>query len=401
MLRLSQLLDVAPALLARLPFSSRLLRKADPAADQVEAPAAPLPPWPIRIRKIAADAATLAAAVGATAIIFGIVLGNPDRAVPTVVVNFADARGHIRPGAAQGETGAHQTQLKIDPDFTPFLEPGPYGPLPKISADGETPAKHFARPAVVTDQGSIVSVIVSGLGLDVDATRTAIRQLPPEITLSFSPYSRELGALTELARQNGHEYFIEVPLEPFDYPQSDPGPLVLLVDQPQSSNVDRLHRAMGEAVGYTGLLMTGRARFATSEAALLPIAKEAADRGLIILDDGRAPVSKTPRVTRQIGTLSGAVDRRLDDRPSADGMALSLIEFERLAVEQGRAIGAMDFYPVAIDRLIRWTDTLKAKGLVLEPVSVQILPPEPPPTTSATKSENKKSSNEPHAAERS
>ena len=99
---------------------------------------------------------------------------------------------------------------------------------------------------------------------------------------------------------------------------------------------------MSECVGYIGLLTTGRARFATSEAALVPIAKDAEARGLIILDDGRAPVTKMPRVTRQIGTLAGVVDRRLDDRPSADGMALALIEFERLAIEQGRAIGALD-----------------------------------------------------------
>ena len=392
MLRLSQLFAFAPALLARLPFVPK------PEKEAAERP--PAPPWPVRIRRIATDGLTLAAAAAAAAITFGLVTGDPERAAPSVVVSFADARGHIRSGAAQGIAGAHETELKIDPSFTPFLEPGPYGPLPKISLEGETPAKYFSRPAG-PKQGPIVSVVVSGLGLDVEATRAAITQLPPEVTLAFSPYSRALGSLTQMARENGHEYFIEVPLEPFDYPQSDPGPLVLLVDQPQSSNIDRLHRTMGEAVGYIGLLLTGRARFATSEAALTPIAKEAMDRGLIILDDGRAPISKTPRITRQIGTLAAVVDRRLDDRPSADGMALSLIEFERLAIEQGRAIGAMDFYPVAVDRLIRWTDTLKAKGLVLEPVSDKILPPEPPPETSATKSENKKSSNESRASERS
>lgn len=396
MLRLSQLFAFAPALLARLPFLKRKSADATPAPEKP-----PLPPWPIRLRRIAADAATLSAAAAGIAIVFGLVVGNPQRTVPALVINFADTHGHIVRGAAQGQTAAHDTQLKIDPSYSPFLEPGPYGPLEKISPEGETPAKFFAHPAELSQQGSIVSVVVSGLGLDIPQTRDAITRLPPEISLAFSPYSRDLAQLTQLARENGHEYFIEVPLEPFDYPQSDPGPLVLLVDQPQSSNVDRLHRAMGETVGYIGLMMTGRARFATSEPALLPIVKEAADRGLMILDDGRAPVSKIPRITRQVGTLSGTVDRRLDDRPSADGMALSLIEFERLAIEQGRAIGAMDLYPVAVDRLIRWADTLAAKGLVLQPVSVQILPPEAPPETSAKKSDNKKSSNEHHATERS
>ena len=397
MLRLSQLFGFASALLARTPFRSVLKRSAAGAREPREPP----PPLPIRLRRVASEALALTTVAAAAAIAFGLVFGDPQRAVPTLIIDFADTHGHILPGAAEGQTGAHEDALKIDPSFTPFLEPGPYGPLEKISPEGVSPAKFFSRPAQLSQQGAVISVIVSGLGLDIPATRDAIMQLPPEITLAFSPYSRNLAQLTQLARENGHEFFIEVPLEPFDYPQSDPGPLVLLVDQPQSTNLDRLHRAMGEAVGYDGLLLTGRARFSTSEPALQPILKEAADRGLMVIDDGRAPISKIPRIARQTGTLEGTVDRRLDDRPSADGMALSLIEFERLAIEQGRAIGAMDFYPVAVDRLIRWTETLGAKGLVLQPVSVQILPPEAPSETSAKKSDNKKSTNEHTASERS
>ena len=328
--------------------------------------------------------------VGAACIallILVVTTGNPERAVPTTVINFANPQQRITPMGV-GETGALVFRQMDDPKFAPFLEPGPYGPLPRIAADGTKPAKHFARAATSSDQGSIVSVVVSGLGLDETETRDAILRLPPEITLAFSPYARDLPSLTELARNTGHEYLIEVPLEPFDYPQSDPGPLVLLVDAPQLSNLDRLHRTMGECVGYIGLLTTGRARFATSEAALTPLATEAATRGLMILDDGRAPVSKMPRVTRAVGTLAGMVDRRLDDRPSADGMALALIEFERLAIEQGRAIGATDLFPVAIDRLVRWTETLKSKGLVLEPVSAQVLPPEPAATSDSGKGAN-------------
>ncbi len=342
----------------------------------------------------------IAAASASAAIIFALVLGNAQRATPALVVNFADAHGHISPSRGTRSDGGTPRRAGDRPGLRAVSRARAVRANREDFTEGVTPAKFFARPAVLSQQGSIVSVVVSGLGLDIPETRDAIMRLPPAISLAFSPYARDLAQLTQLARENGHEYFIQVPLEPFDYPQSDPGPLVLLVDQPESSNLDRLHRAMGEAVGYVGLLLTGRARFATSEPALLPIVKDAADRGLIVLDDGRSPVSKIPRITRQVGTLSGTVDRRLDDRPSADGMALSLIEFERLAIEQGRAIGAMDLYPVAVDRLIRWTDTLKAKGLVLQPVSVQILPPEAPPETSAKKSDNKKS-NEHHSSERS
>jgi uncharacterized protein len=367
MLRLSSLVSFASALLTRLPFARR--------SGQRAARAMPALPLKARLRAIIGDAGMLTGAGLVLLVAFGVVAGNPGRTVPATMLSFASSHGSVT-DIAQGETGA--MRLAIDPSFAPYLEPGPYGPLPRIAADGTKPAWRFARRPSSSGAATVVSVIVSGLGLNLQETRDAILRLPPAITLAFSPYARDLGSFTELAREHGHEYFLEVPLEPFDYPQSDPGPLVLLVDAPQSSNLDRLHRTLAECVGYAGILVTGRARFATNEAVLMPIVTEAKARGLMILDDGRAPVSLIPKVTRQVGALGGVVDRRLDDRPSADGIALALIEFERLAVEQGRAIGASDLFPIAVDRIASWTDTLKGKGLVLEPVSVQILPDDSP-----------------------
>jgi hypothetical protein len=312
-----------------------------------------------------------------------LLFADPQAGLPHVLVRFDQSKtAHQLQGL--GET-AHIAP-HIDAEIAPFAERSPYGPLPRIAPDGRIPARAFARAGVASGGRPIISIIVSGLGLDEPATRAAIAKLPPNVTLAFSPYAETLPAMTDLARVRGQEYLLEVPVEPFDYPESDPGPLVLLADAAPIANIERLHHTLARGIGYVGVMTSGAARFATVEGAIAPVAAELALRGLALVDDGKAPVSKTPRIARQSGAISGFVDRRLDARPTDEGLALALLDLERLAVEQGHAIGATELYPVVIARLPEWIASLAAKGLVLEPVSVQILPSVAAPAKSEAKS---------------
>ena len=45
------------------------------------------------------------------------------------------------------------------------------------------------------------------------------------------------------ARRGGHEILMQVPFEPFDYPNNNPGPDTLLISQPAAKNVEDLHKA--------------------------------------------------------------------------------------------------------------------------------------------------------------
>ena len=102
-------------------------------------------------------------------------------------------------------------------------EDGPGGPLPMISADGRRPDEAYAR-AHAPRTGPVVALIVGGLGMSERLTLEAIETLPPEVTLSFAPYANDLQGWIDRARAAGHEVLIELPMEPFDYPNNDPGP---------------------------------------------------------------------------------------------------------------------------------------------------------------------------------
>ena len=54
------------------------------------------------------------------------------------------------------------------------------------------------------------------------------------------PYAEGLQGWIDLARANGHEVLLEIPMEPIDYPDNDPGPYTLLA----SANAQEINRRL-------------------------------------------------------------------------------------------------------------------------------------------------------------
>ena len=48
------------------------------------------------------------------------------------------------------------------------------------------------------------------------------------MTFAFSPYGADVDSMVTSARADGHEMLLQTPMEPFDYPDNDPGPQTLL-----------------------------------------------------------------------------------------------------------------------------------------------------------------------------
>ena len=113
-------------------------------------------------------------------------------------------------------------------------------------------------------------------------------KLPPAVTLAFTPYGADPTKLVERARGLGHEILLQVPLEPFDYPDNDPGPQTLLTTLSVEQNQDRLLWLLSRFQGYVGLSNFMGARFLPNEASMQPLMREAAKRGLAYFDDGAA-----------------------------------------------------------------------------------------------------------------
>jgi polysaccharide deacetylase 2 family uncharacterized protein YibQ len=247
-----------------------------------------------------------------------------------------------------------------------------YGLLPKLGPDGATPARIYARPLgpePAAKPAGRIALLIGGLGISQSGTAEAIAKLPGPISLAFAPYGSELERTVQRARGEGHEVFLQLPMEPFDYPDNDPGPHTLLTGQKASDNIDKLHWSLGRFTGYVGIVNFLGGRLTSDETALSPILRELAGRGLMVIDDGSSPRSLLAASATRAQVPALKIDRVVDAITRADAIDKELAALEALAREQGVVVAAASALPVSIERISRWAQSLEAKKITLVPVS--------------------------------
>lgn len=267
-------------------------------------------------------------------------------------------------------------RLRPAPDSR-LVEQTRYGPLPRIGPDGARSFDVYARPAGELPGGARpmgrIAIVVGGLGISRTTTADAIAKLPGPVSLAFAPYGNELDRLVTSARNGGHEILLQVPMEPFDYPDSDPGPHTLITAAKLSENIDHLHWVLGRITGYIGLVNYMGGKFTADERALAPIVKEAGTRGLAVLDDGTSSRSVLSRLGGE--APAGRADVVIDATPRADLIDKALAKLEAIATAEGVAIGSASALPVTLERISRWAGALESRGVLLVPVSAAMRAP--------------------------
>jgi polysaccharide deacetylase 2 family uncharacterized protein YibQ len=262
--------------------------------------------------------------------------------------------------------------------YPELLEDTEHGSIPRVSATGQRPFDAYAKPSLTPDTADgkkLIAVVVTGLGLNESGTATAIETLPDGVTLAFAPYGKNLGRTVATARADGHEVMLEVPLEPFDYPESDPGPDTLLTGQAPRDNLQKLFNVMGSFGGYVGLINHMGARFTSSTADFAPIMEELGSRGLGYLDDGSSNRSVAAQLSAANGVEFARADLALDLNPSRAAILKQLDALEARATENGTAIAVISALPISVQTLAEWAETANDNGFAIVPVSALMKTP--------------------------
>jgi len=248
-----------------------------------------------------------------------------------------------------------------------LIENTPQGPLPRIADDGRTPMAAYAAPAPT---GKFrIAIVVSGLGLSAKATQAALTGLPPAVTLAFAPYASDVQHWVSQARQQGHEALLEVPMEPFDFPDSDPGPHTLRSGVERDANGERLSWILSRFTGYAGVTNLLGQRFMADADALSPTMTQLARRGLYFYDNGAVTQSAAADVAGRLSAPFVKANETLDGIQTALEIDKHLSDLENAARAHGSAVGSAFLYPISIERIALWSKGIEKRGFVLVPVS--------------------------------
>lgn len=289
----------------------------------------------------------------------------PGSRTVTIIDGSSGTRQQVTiPGNAGGPVAA------VDPKL---LETTRHGAIPKIGPDGTRPSARYAHPRQVPPNKKdlpVIAIVIGGLGISASGTADAFAKLPATVTFALAPYGADLEKLAEHARADAHEVLLQVPMEPFDYPDNDPGPQTLLASLSSEQNIDRLHWLMSRFQGYVGIMSYMGARFTASEQALAPVLQDAAKRGLVFVDDGSSSRSIAGQLAGSHNLPFAKADIVLDIVPTPVEIDRALARLEMRARDSGTAVGFATAQPVTIARIAEWAKKAEARGFLLEPISM-------------------------------
>jgi polysaccharide deacetylase 2 family uncharacterized protein YibQ len=294
-------------------------------------------------------------------------------------VTIIDGSSGERHNVVIGEGAADNTEAGQAPAMMAgidqrLLEKSRYGLIPVV-AEGVKPFTAYAAEAdrARAAKMPVIAIVIGGLGVVAAKTADAIMKLPPAVTLAFTPYGTDPGKLAERARTQHHEILLQIPMEPYDYPDNDPGPQTLLTSLGPEQNLDRLYWHLSRLQGYAGIANFMGARFIATDGVMQPVVREAAKRGLAFFDDGSAPRSVAAALASSQGTPFAKSDVTIDAVPTPIEIDHALAKLESLAKERGVAVGTASALPVSIERIGAWIKTLDGRGILLVPLTTAML----------------------------
>lgn len=276
--------------------------------------------------------------------------------------------------AALAEEGALDQPIEPDPlrpaPIPGLDEEGSFGRIPRIADDGTTPFDAYKRPFERVEGQPYVAIIVTGIGLNSERTQAAIEELPLNISLALSPYSDNLPEVAAAARAMGHEVFLQLPMEPIDFPLSDPGPRALLTSLPEGENLVRLEWLLARFPGYAGVVSHLGSKFGSLDSAIRPVIEFIERTGLMYVEGTNSgSISLGAQLAANADSPNAIGNIMIDEIPSRRQIDARLNDLVELAKSNGVAVGIAQSYPVTIQRLRNWSARLPRLGVQLAPVS--------------------------------
>ena len=242
------------------------------------------------------------------------------------------------------------------------------GALPTISADGTKPWKHYAKNYVHKGNVPIIAVVVTGLGQNKSVTDMAIK-MPENFSLSFNPYAKEFPLWTSAARAAGHEILIDLPLEPSNYPASDPGPYGLLIGNGNQANTTRLEWLMSRGQGYVGFVTPQNDAFSTNAESVKALLWTLEKRGLMILMAHEPAKNDVSDVINNSKAAYATSDMLIDEELSATAIQSRLLSLQKTASKRGFAIGIAQPFPLTLQQLSEWANKQQKEGFEIVPLT--------------------------------
>lgn len=216
----------------------------------------------------------------------------------------------------------------------------------------------YGRKADVMPMFSKVVVVIKNMGGNKSNADLIIKNMPDNVSLSFSPYTSDLAKMVYQARENGHETYLDVVLPSKSVLQEDAGPLALDFSKTPQENVAMLEEILSDNIAVGGFTMREGIDTPEYKSQFEAVMKMFEERGLLLFD---AMHGNTVNQSHADGLDRVRADIVIDSDFERKVIQNKLQQAEQLAYHNGNVVIALDPKPVAVLAVAEWLQTFSAQ----------------------------------------
>ena len=237
-----------------------------------------------------------------------------------------------------------QTQKPV---FEVFPEETAVKPAPPKPAPPPSPAQRPRVALIIDDLGYDYKLAEKFLSLDVPFTYSI---------LPHSPYRREIA---NAARLGGFEVMLHLPMEPYEYPEVDPGPGALLSSMSPDERISVLRENLASVPFISGVNNHMGSKMTSNSSHMNQILSIIKKRGLYYIDSLTTHDSKSKSSARLFQVPFAQRDIFIDHDPRPEAIRSRLEHLVRIAEMKGHSIGIAHPYEATYETLAEMLPQLK------------------------------------------
>ncbi len=226
----------------------------------------------------------------------------------------------------------------------------------------------FLAFSIIVPQSALgnppVAIILDDLSTSAVHLQRAF-SLPSSVTLSFLPYTNKLQSALDESLARGYEVLLHIPME------AQAPYLNKSIERPLTTNmsIQLLRKTflwhLSQGRGYIGINNHMGSQLTQDSILMSEILFYMRDSGLYFLDSRTNSASTANRIRESLGMKGGVRDIFLDTSTSnQDDVKQRLMELERIALKNGKAIGICHPYDSTIAAITFWVQSQSKVSLV-------------------------------------
>lgn len=293
------------------------------------------------------------------------------------LIHQARVKAWFSPGTEQTRSVAKADKDRLSlkgKQATAFDKPRPS----QISRSDKSPLQDAVRTPVVESRNALTppesgtdpqaAIIVDDLGDDPVFMRELLA-IDLSLTAAVLPTASHAREIAQLAHQAGREVIIHLPMEPKDYPTSDPGKEPLFVNLPARELQNRMRDYISAVPYAVGANNHMGSKFTEDREGMSTVLTAIGERGMYFVDSRTTAATVAYDEAVKLKIPVAERDVFLDNERTVAAISAQIRELAAVARKRGRAIGICHPYPETLAALEQEVSYLAQQGVRIVPAS--------------------------------